>query len=87
MKTQIIAYTYNSCNQNKPIPMKVNYLSYWKNKECKHGINPNNINEFLGTKYNESKPFILSYSGGLIKGNERVFNDLFVDFIHISYKY
>jgi hypothetical protein len=85
MQTQIIAYTYNSCNSKKPIPVLVKSLSYWKNKVCRHEINTNNINEFLGTKYNENKPFILSYSGTLIKSNERVFNDQFVDFIHISY--
>jgi hypothetical protein len=85
MKTQIVAYTYNSCKQCTPIPVTVKTLGYWKNKECRHEINPNNINEFLGTKYNENKPFIISYSGTLIKSTERVFNDLFVDFIHISY--
>lgn len=86
MKTQIVAYTYNSCNQNKPIPIPVNCLSYWKDKECRHEINIQNIDEFLDTKYNENKPFIISFSGTLIKSNERVFNDLFVDFIVISYK-
>lgn len=85
MSTQIIAYTYNSCNPKKPIPVLVENLSYWKNKQCRHEINKNNINEFLGTNYNQNKPFILSYSGTLIKSGERVFNDQFVDFIHISY--
>lgn len=85
MKTKIIAYTHNSCKHSEPIPINVNHLTYWKNKQSKHEINIQNINEFLGTKYNENKPFILSHSCGLIKSSERVFNDLLVDFIQISY--
>lgn len=86
MKTQIIAYTHNSCKQNEPIPMPVKYLNYCKNKRFEHEINPTNIDEFFSTKSDNDNKFTLSFFGGLTKGNEMVFNDEFVDFIHISYK-
>ncbi len=79
---EITAYTHNSCNSKNPIPIKVETLSYWKNKECKHLITKENIEELLN--YNEYK-FILAYSKSLAKSNERVFMDELVDFIHISY--
>jgi|688.fasta_scaffold1789622_1 hypothetical protein len=79
---EIIAYTHNSCNSKNPIPIKVETLSFWKNKECKHPITKENIEEFLN--YNEYE-FILGVSSSLAKSNERVFMDEFVDFIHISY--
>lgn len=79
---EITAYTHNSCNSKNPIPIKVNTLSFWKNKECKHPITKENIEEFLN--YNEYE-FILGFSNSLAKSNKRVFMDEFVDFIHISY--
>jgi len=82
---EITAYTHNSCNSKNPIPIKVETLSYWKNKECKHPITKENIEELLN--YNDDK-FILGvtrYGNSLAKSNERVFMDQLVDFIHISY--
>ena len=82
---EITAYAHNSCNSKKPIAIKVEYLNYWENRECKHPITKENINKFLNTNYNLNKPLNISYSNTLFKGNERVFNDELVDFIHITY--
>ena len=79
---EITAYARNSCNSKNPIPIKVETLSFWKNKECKHPITKENIEELLN--YNEYK-FILGVTNSLAKSNERVFMDELVDFIHISY--
>lgn len=82
---KIIAYTYNSCNPKRPIPILVEQLSFWQNRESKHPITKDNIDKFLN--YNDEKMILgfSRYSNSLAKSNEMVFNDESVDFIHISY--
>ena len=79
---EILAYCYNTTNQQKPIIKAVESLFFWENKECSHPVTKENILKCLGS--NEGR-LRLDNKNKLIKSLENCTLDYYVDFIKISY--
>lgn len=79
---EILAYCFNSANQQKPIIKAVESLFFWENKECSHPVTKENILKCL--EYGEGR-LRLDSKNKLIKSSENCTLDYYVDFIKISY--
>jgi hypothetical protein len=79
---KILAYCFNSANQQKPIIKAVESLFFWENKECNHKVTKENILKCLGSSEGRLR---LDSKNKLIKSSENCTLDYYVDFIKISY--